>query len=198
MRRIVMFNRVSADGYFSDATGNLDWALPDDELEQAGVEGMQESDTILFGRRTYEAFEGFWRHALDASDQVSDPHAPGRSNPRLGAMAKWINQAHKLVWSRTLSQVTWHNARVSRDFEPREVEALKRQPGGSIMLFGSASIASLLTQHQLVDEYQFIITPILLGSGKNLIRELPERLRLKLREAKSTAAGNVRLRYTPE
>jgi dihydrofolate reductase len=195
MRKIVMFNRVSADGYFADASGNLDWSVPDDELDRAAVDSLSDSDTILFGRRTYEGFEGFWRHAPDDDGSAPDPHAPGRRSPGLRAMGRWINLATKLVWSRSLQQVTWHNARILRAFDAREVEALKREPGKTIMLFGSGSIASLLTQHRLIDEYVFVVTPLLLGGGKNLIHDVPQRLRLTLLEARSTTVGNVRLRY---
>ncbi len=73
MRRIVTFNRVSADGYFAAPDGNLDWAVPDEEIDRSGVAGMPGVDTLLFGRRTYEAFEGFWPHALDDSPTAADP-----------------------------------------------------------------------------------------------------------------------------
>src|SRR2546425_596150 len=77
MRRIVMFNRVTADGYFAGPDGNLDWVVPDDAIDIAGVEAMPGADTMLFGRRTYELFEGFWPHALDDSPNAPDPHRAG-------------------------------------------------------------------------------------------------------------------------
>ena len=61
MRRIVAFNHVSADGYFASAEGSLDWVLPDDALDEAGVERTAHTDTMLFGRRTYEMFKSFVR-----------------------------------------------------------------------------------------------------------------------------------------
>ena len=70
MRRIVMFNHVSADGYFSGADGNLNWIVPDEEIDKDAVERMPTIDTILLGRRTYELFEAFWPDALDESSST--------------------------------------------------------------------------------------------------------------------------------
>jgi dihydrofolate reductase len=195
MRRIYAFNRVSADGYFSKPDGDLNWAVPDEELDQQAMSGMPSTDTILFGRTTYQAFESFWPHALD--DAAGDPHAPGRKSPAIRAMATWINEAHKLVFSRTLKQVSWRNARILPAFDPEQVIALKKAEGKDIMIFGSGAIASLLTQHALIDEYLLVVAPVLLGSGRSLIRDVTKSLRLELLDAKPSRAGNVLLRYAP-
>ncbi len=80
-------------------------------------------------------------------------------------------------------------------FDPREIEALKRQPGKDMIIFGSGSIVSQLTAHGLIDEYQFVVDPVLLGQGKRLLGELPASTALKLEEAKAYPSGNVLLRY---
>jgi dihydrofolate reductase len=195
MRRIVMFNRVTADGYFAGLDGNLDWVVPEDEIDKEGAAGIAHTDTILFGRRTYELFEGFWPHALDDST-ATDPHRPGRRSPAMRAMAIWINEATKLVFSRTLKNVTWKNSRLLHEFDPREIQAIKRQPGKDMMIFGSGSIVSQLTQHGLIDEYQFVVSPTLLGSGRPLLSGVSKSLRVSLVEAKEYDSGNVKLRYT--
>src|SRR2546430_7483177 len=139
MRRIVMFNRVTADGYFAGPDGNLDWVVPDDAIDIAGVEAMPGADTMLFGRRTYELFEGFWPHALDDSPNAPDPNRAGGRSPAMRDMAVWINETTKLVFSRTRKDVTWRNSRVLPELQPREIEAMKKQPGKDIMIFGSGS-----------------------------------------------------------
>jgi dihydrofolate reductase len=197
MRQIVLFNRISADGYFAGPHGELDFAVPDDELERDAVLSLPEADTILFGRKTYQSFEGFWRHALDDANTAPDPHSEGHRSEGLRKMAVWINHAHKLVFSKKLSDVTWKNAQLLRSLEAQQVEALKREAGRGIMVFGSGSIASQLTQHRLVDEYVFVVSPVALGSGTTLLRDVSKSLRLRLLEAKSYASGNVRLRYAP-
>ena len=195
MRRIVMFNRVSADGYFAAPDGNLEWVVPDGELDKGAADNLSGAGTMLFGRRTYEMFEGFWPRVIDDSPTAPDPHAPGRRSPEVRAMAVWINEATKLVFSKTRKEVTWRNSRLFHELDAREIEALKSAPGGDIMLFGSGSIVSQLTQHRLIDEYQFVVCPILLGSGRSLLSDVSARLRLDLLEARKFASGNVMLRY---
>src|SRR2546427_6428182 len=129
MRRIIVFNRVSADGYFAAADGNLNWVVPDPELDRSVMATADrvaaratgpDSGTILFGRRTYEMFESFWPKALDGAGTSPDPHGPGRSSVEMRGMAIWINAAKKVVFSRTRKSVTWSNSRLLHEFDPRE------------------------------------------------------------------------------
>lgn len=195
MRRIVTFNRVTADGYFAGPDGNLDWVVPDDEADKAGAEAIPGFDTILFGRRTYEQFAGFWPRAVDDSPAVPDPHGAGRRSGAMHAMAIWLNEATKFVFSRTLQDVMWRNSRLLHELDPREIAAMKMQPGKDMIVFGSGSVISQLTQHGLIDEYQFVVSPILLGSGRPLLAGVSKSLRLDLLEAKAYQSGNVMLRY---
>lgn len=197
MRRIVLFDRVSAEGYFSGPDGNLNWTVSDDELDRSAADAIEGSGpgTMLFGRRTYQQFESFWPHALSDAPAAPSPHRPGHASPELRAMAVWINESTKIVFSKTLKQVTWKNSRLLHELDPKEIETLKRQPGMDMMIFGSGSIASQLTQHGLIDEYQLIVSPVLLGTGRSLINGVTRSVRLELLEAKAFASGNVRLRY---
>jgi len=190
MRRIVVFDRVSADGYFADAGGGLGWVVPEPELDRAAADNLGGADAMLFGRRTYEMFESFWPHAAG-----QDPHAAGQHSPQMRAMAQWINQSEKLVFSRTRTEVPWHNSRLLPAFDPTEIRALKSGPGADIMVFGSGSIVSLLTEHGLIDEYRFVVAPVLLGGGRPLLAGVPRSTRLELIEATPYPSGNVVLRY---
>ena len=106
-----------------------------------------------------------------------------------------LNRMTKLVFSRTLKDVTWRDSRLLRKLDPREIETMKGQPGKDMIIFGSGSIVSQLTQHGLIDEYQFVVCPILLGSGQPLLSGVSKRLRLELLEAKPFPSGDVMLRY---
>lgn len=194
MRTIKMFNRVTPEGFFAAADGNLNWTVPDDELDQAAGSSSSSFDTILFGRRTYEMFESFWPHALDGT-KTSDPHRPGRNSTAMREMATFINDAQKIVFSRTRKDAGWKNSRLVREFVPREIEALKNQPGKNMIIFGSGSIVSLLTEHGLIDEYQLVVSPLLLGSGRPLFEGLTTTAKLQLIEAKPYRSGNVVIRY---
>ena len=100
-----------------------------------------------------------------------------------------------MVFSRTLQDVTWRHARVLPALDPREIATMKRQPGKDMIVFGSGSIVSQLTQHGLIYEYQFVVCPIVLGSGQPLVRGVSKGLRLDLLEAKELPSGDVILRY---
>ena len=203
MRRILAFNNVTADGYYAAPDGGLGWVTQDPELDRsimveadrnAALGSGPDPGTVLFGRRTYEQFESFWPHALDDSKTAPSPHGPGRSVEMRG-MAIWINAAKKIVFSRTRQEVTWSNSSLVHTFDPRAIDAMKRQPGSNMLIFGSGSIASLLTRHGLIDEYMFVVNPLLLGDGRQLLTGVPQSLRLRLLEAKPFPSGNVLLRY---
>jgi dihydrofolate reductase len=191
-----MFNWVTADGYFAGPDGNLDWVVPDEEQAKAAADGISGFDTVMLGRRTYELFESFWRHAdIDELGTIPDPHDPGRRSREHGAIAIALNRMTKIVFSRTMNEATWENSRLLRELDPRGIETMKSQPGKDMIIFGSGSIVSQLTQHGLVDEYHFVVCPILLGSGQPSLRGVSKRLRLDLLEAKALPSGDVMLRY---
>lgn len=194
-RRIVMFNRVSADGYFAAPDGNLNWVVPDAEVDRAGAEGIPLTDAIMFGRKTYEMFEKFWPHVGKGSTPPSDPHAPGRQSPELLAFAKVLNESPKIVFSRTLESANWQNSKLVREVDPSEIEAMKREPGKNIIIFGSGAIVSALTKHGLIDEYHFVVCPVLLGGGKTLLNDVGKAANVKLVDSKTFPSGNVSLRY---
>jgi dihydrofolate reductase len=195
MRRIVAFNHVAADGYFAAPDGSLEWVVPDDQVTRDALKEMPGTDTVLFGRRTFELFEAFWPHVLDDPETAPDPHAPGRRSRETRDMAGWLNDAAKIVFSRTLKKVGWKNTRVVPELDPREIKAMKAGPGKDLILFGSGSIATELTRHGLIDEYRFVVDPVLLGSGRSLINGVPLAARLRFLGAKEYPSGNTMLRY---
>jgi dihydrofolate reductase len=193
MRRIVTFNNVSADGYFAAADGNLDWVVQDPELS-ATAAGAPGKGTLIFGRRTYDMFESFWPRVVTESPTAPDPHG-GAQSPEMKKIGVWINEATKLVFSKSRKDVTWKNSRLLRELVPKDIEALKRESGPDILIFGSGTIASQLTQLGLIDEYQFVVNPILLGGGRSLLTNVPKITKVKLEEVKQHKTGNVMLRY---
>ncbi len=193
MRRIVLFNHVSADGYFSDPRGGLGWVVQDPAIYHASREGMPGNDLILFGRRTYDMFAAFWPHALEGG--APDPHGHQR-NPAMHEMAVFLNETPKIVFSHSL-EPTWQNTTVLRELDPAAVQAIKDQPGRDIIMFGSGTIVSQLSEHRLIDEYQLVVSPVLLGGGKDMVCGLPAAVPLKLLTATSFDSGTVLLRYAP-
>jgi dihydrofolate reductase len=194
-RRIVMFNQVSADGFFSDTNGGLDWVVSDPEIHGRAILGMPQTDTILFGRRTYEQFAAFWPNALK-DPNAGGPHGSSKRDPAFSAMANWLNETRKLVFSKSLKTASWNNSEVVRELDPKQIAALKKQPGKEMLIFGSGSLVSQLSEHGLIDEYRFVVCPVLLGAGKTLLGSLSKRVGLKLVEAQPFRSGNVMLTYT--
>ena len=194
MRRIVMFNQVTADGFFAAPDGNLDWVVKDDAVDDAAMEGEGGLDTVLFGRKTYEMFASFWPKAVESSGAKS-PHGGGELSDTQRGMGVALNEATKVVFSKSLKSATWKNTRLVRDFDPRAIEAMKREKGHDIMIFGSGSIVSQLTQHGLIDEYHFVVSPVLLGSGRRLIDNVSKRSSLKLQKSKAFPSGVLMLQY---
>ncbi len=124
-RRIVMFNQVSADGYFSDPNGGLDWVVSDPEIHARAVKSMPHTDTILFGRRTYEQFASFWPNALkDLS--VAGPHGSSKRDPAFSAMAHWLNDTRKVVFSKSLKQAAWNQSESWDEVDTKRIDALKQ------------------------------------------------------------------------
>lgn len=197
MRRIVAFNNVSADGYFAAPDGNLNWVVPDPEMDKFVAEaiGRGGTDTILFGRKTYQMFASFWPHVLDDSGSAPDPHTPGRTSPELRAMAVMLNETPKIVFSKGLKEATWANTRIVRDVDPAAIESMKKERGENMMIFGSGSIVSRLTQHGLIDEYLFAVSPILLGGGRTLLNGVSANMKLDLNSEKRFPSGKVMLSY---
>ena len=192
MRRIVAFDHVSADGYFAAPDGSLSWVIQDPEISKAAGEGMPQTGAILFGRKTYQMFEQFWPKAAE-SPNPPDPHG-AQSSEGTKAMAVFLTETPKLVFSKTLKDPKWKNTRVLAELDPRAIEKMKQEQGKDMMIFGSGQVASLLTQHRLIDEYQLVVSPLLLGGGRTWLNGMPSSVKLKLLEAKPFASGNVILR----
>jgi len=178
MRKVIMWDMVTVDGFFEGPDRNIDWFLFDDELERYILETQLEADTLLFGRVTYQMMASYW------------PSAEGR-------IAEFMNAVPKVVFSRTLETVDWNNTRLVNENILEEVSRLKQQPGNSIFLFGSADFASTLMQHDLIDEYRIGVNPVVLGAGTPLFKSRPDRLGLKLLETRPLKSGVIILHYEP-
>lgn len=192
MRKIVMINWVSIDGYFAGPDGEYDWIVRDPEVDRAlhepkaGETGAPPPDSMLLGNVTYTLFENSWPQI------AKDPSAP----PELHKMAEEVNGMTKLVFSRTRKKVTWENSRLFQGNLIEEVKKLKQMDGASILIFGSGSIVQQLAGEGLIDEYLIVVSPVVLGQGKSFFTDAGKQ-NLQLLEARSFPSGNVLLRYIP-
>lgn len=181
MRKIIVSNLVSLDGFMAGPKGEIDWFLWNEETAQYAKELAKSIDTILFGRVTYELMANFWpTPAADSEDQV---------------ITKYMNESAKIVFSKTLEKADWKNTRVIKDINPEEILKLKQQSGKDMVIYGSGGLVSSLTQMGLIDDYLIFINPVVLGQGIPLFRNLNDRYKLKLINTKSFNNGVVLLHY---
>lgn len=184
MAKLIVYNAMSLDGYFTDAKGDMSWAHKQDPEWQAFMkENASGGGQLLFGRITYELMAGFW----------STPAAL-QSNP---VVAGRLNGLPKFVCSTTLEQVTWNNTTLLKGELTAEVRKLKRQAAADIVVMGSGSLVAQLAEAGLVDEYQIVLNPLVVGQGRTLFEGVQRKLPMKLAKSRPFANGNVVLFYEP-
>lgn len=185
MSKIIVSEFVTLDGVMEAPGGEpghphsgwvFDFMTP--EQLQYKFEEVREAKSLLIGRVTYESFAGAW---------------PKRS----GEFAEKMNAMPKHVVSRTLQNPAWNNTRVIKGDVAGEVTRLKAQEGGPILVAGSRTLVHALMQHALVDEYRFMIFPVLLGSGRRLFPETQDKTVLHLVDTRSFSSGVVVHTYRP-
>lgn len=185
MRKLVLFMHVSLDGFAADENSGLGWISYDAELQQYADGIVATVGSPVYGRGTYELMAGYWPTVL-ASPDVSE---------RDKAHARWVEQAPKIVFSRTMKKAEWNNTTVFNDNITEEINKLKQQPGKDLVIFGSPGLAHSLLELDLIDEYRLTINPVFLGKGKPAFQKIKEKTNLKLLKATTFKSGVVGLHY---
>lgn len=186
MPRLIVFNSVTLDGYFAGPNGDLSWAhrdRPDAEWDAFVAGNASGGGRLLLGRKTYELMASYW----------PTPKAV-KNDP---AVAEGMNRLEKIVFSRTLKQASWSNTKLSRGNLVEEVRRMKKEPGEGIAILGSGSIVSQLAPEGLIDEYQLVVNPVVLGAGRTMFDGIPEKLPLRRTNVRTFGNGNVLLCYEP-
>jgi len=180
MRDIVAVEFVSVDGV---AEAPEKWTTPyfDEEVGEAMQSGMDASDAMLLGRRTYEDFEAYWPDKTAEDDPYAD----------------YINATQKFVVSRTLTSVHWRNSTLITGDVVEELTKLKHQPGKNLTVVGSPTLMRSLLRDRLLDRLDLLVFPIVVGSGKRLFEEGIGELPLDLVDSRTFKTGVVALSYAP-
>ncbi len=179
MGRIFFAINITIDGFADHTAG-----IADDELHDFFTNYLKNIDIVLFGRKTYELMAGYWPNA------DKDP----KSTRSMIEFANVFNQIPKIVFSKTLSKVDWNNTELNKGDLIKEARKLKEKDGKNISA-GSLSIAAALTKSNLIDEYWFLIHPVILGKGVELFEGLGVKTDLKLLDTKVFGSGVVALHY---
>ena len=182
MAKLIYSVIASLDGYVADEDGNFDWAAPDEEVHRFVNDLERPVGTYLMGRRMYEVMR-YW----ETADTVPDQPA------HMVDFARVWQDADKVVYSRTLEELSTARTRVERDFDPDAVRRLKAAADRDLTVGGPALAAAALAAG-LVDECHVFLAPILVGGGT---RAFPDKLRvpLELLEERRFGNGTVYLRY---
>lgn len=182
MRKLIMWNLITLDGYFE---GEKNWDLPwheqvwGDELERFSLDQLQSADLLLFGRVTYEGMAAYWQTTT-------------------GAIAGYMNSLPKVVCSRTLQSAGWSNTTVVKEDVAKKVATLKQRGDGNMFVFGSAILSKTLMDERLFDEYRIGIAPVIHGRGRRLFSDELTSQVLQLHEARPLSTGCTILRYQTE
>ena len=186
MRKLAVFNHVTLDGYFVDAHGDMRWAYrsqADPEWEAFVAENAKGGGELVFGRITYELMAGWW------------PTPAAMAG--FPAVAERMNALPKIVFSRSLDRATWSNTKLVKGDLASEVRKLKQEPGENMVILGSGSIVSQLAQEGLIDEYQIVLNPVVLGAGRTMFEGGRQKRGFTLTRTRAFANGNVLLCYEP-
>lgn len=179
MRKLIVWNVMTLDGYFEGPTA---WDLEmhetvwGDELEAFSLEQGKEIGTLLFGRKTYEGMAAHWTQET-------------------GDIADMMNGIEKAVASRTLTSADWNNTRLLSGDAAESVKALKAEEGKDVFVFGSADLLNTLLAANLVDEYRICLAPVVLGRGNPLFKPDSPRHDMTLLESRPLKTGGLILRY---
>ncbi len=181
MRKVIFAINITLDGC-CDHTKQL----ADEETHEYFTQLLREADLQVFGRKTYQLMVPFWPEVAKEQSMTKAENE----------FARAFDSIHKVVFSRTLASAEARNTRIVRTNLHDEILKLKQEPGKDIVV-GGVSLPSQLIELGLVDEYRFVVGPIVAGEGRRLLEgvNLRERLQLKLVESKVFESGCVALRY---
>ena len=186
MRKVIVSNLISLDGFIEGPEKDISWFGPGPEFFAYAQDLLTKVDTLLFGRITYQMMESYWTK----SDVIRDDPL----------VAKPMNELPKWVFSETLKHApwgNWDNAKVSAD-PAGTVRKLKAEKGKDMVIFGSGGLVSALTPHGLIDEYRIMVAPVIVGGGTPEFQGLSKRVDLKLAGVKTFDSRLVMLTYHPE
>lgn len=186
MRKLIVFNHVSLDGYFVDRNGQMNWAhttQDDPEWNAFIAQNVSGGGVMLFGRVTYDMMAGYWPTSQAA-----------QAFPKV---AERMNKGEKIVFSRKMEKASWANTKLVKGNLVEEVAKMKREAGEGMAILGSGSIVAQLAPAGLIDEYQLVVNPLVLGGGRTMFEGIPQKLAFKPTKTRAFKNGNVFLCYEP-
>lgn len=183
MKQVSVFNFLTLNGYYKGPDEDISWHQHGGEEAEFAVEGAKTESLLLFGRKTFEMMSSYWPTKQGMKDN------PG--------VAEGMNKSQKIVFSTTLTSANWQNTRIVKENLIEEVRNLKQSGDKDMTVLGSGSIITQLADAGLIDIFQFMIDPIVIGDGVTEFKGLSHKLKLKLTDSRTFKTGVVLLTYEP-
>jgi dihydrofolate reductase len=183
MKRLVLFMHTTLDGFVAGPNGEMDWINVSEEMFDYAARETAEADMALYGRVTYGMMQAYWPTAADKPNATK--HDVEHST--------WYNSVTKVVISKTIQEQELEKTKIISDNVAEEIQGIKQQGGKNILMFGSPTVAHLLMQHDLIDDYWLFVNPVTIAEGIPLFAG--SKHSLKLLSAKSFSSGVVAMHY---
>ncbi|HLP11468.1 MAG TPA: dihydrofolate reductase family protein [Flavobacteriales bacterium] len=186
MRKLISFMHISLDGFVAGPNGEMDWIKVDEEIFDYVGKRINQGNTALYGRNTYQMMESYWPTA--ANNPSATRHDIEHS--------AWYKKVHKIVLSKTMKDTGLANTTIISDNLSQRINAIKQTGGSEILVFGSPMATHSLIQHNLIDGYWLFVNPIVLGKGIPLFKDIHDKIKLKLETTHQFNSGVTELNYS--
>jgi len=189
MGRIILQMHISVDGMVSGPKGELDWIASDESLNRARLAALEQADVAVLGAGAYPEMSSFWT-AAEHDEKAQEV---------IRAIGRVINEIPKIVYGRKDMPVDWRNTTVrvvehDKAFA-EDVQRLKRETEGNILVYGGVRLARSFVQQDLVEEIQLDVSPVILGVGQPLFTDLTDRKDLRRRQTALHDSGATTMQY---
>jgi len=188
MRKLISFMHISLDGFVAGPKGEMDWIKVDEELFDFVGKRIANTNTAMYGRKTYEMMEGYWPTA------GNKPNASKHDVEH----SQWYKKVNKVVLSKTMKDKNLLNTTIISENLVERINEIKKQPGSEIAVFGSPSATHELIKLNLIDGYWLFVNPVILGKGVPLFSDIKDKIKLKLLSSHQFAIGVTELNYEVE
>lgn len=183
MGKLIVFNFTTLNGLFKGPNEDISWHRHGTEENEYSGDMLKQESALVFGRVTYELMASYWPTLLA---HQNDP-----------VTARGMNRAEKLVFSKTLKETIWENSRLVGGDLVKAIGKLKNSLGKNLVILGSGSIVTQCADSRIIDEYQIMVDPVIMGEGTSMFWGLKNKLDLKLIGTRVFKSGNLLLRYVP-
>ncbi|MEO8151041.1 MAG: dihydrofolate reductase family protein [Bacteroidia bacterium] len=181
MRKLSVFNFVTLNGCYKTIDGDTSWHRHGEEEGEFSAKNLQSNNILLFGRVTYQMMASWWPTPMAIQN--------------MPVVAEGMNNAEKIVFSRTLRKAEWNNTKLIKDNIVEEIKKLKKLPGNNMTILGSGSILTQFAEAGLIDEYSLMIDPVVISNGTPIFDGILKKLDLKLIDTRTFKSGCVLVNY---